>query len=392
MGLFGRRKKKREKYDISDLDMQEILGSHDNVSEKMFDKVSRAQYINTQCEQIIESSKYIEEAKKEYASVTEHLNDIQILDQLEPETRQLISDTAEDMFSLNHERVESRKKKMRLPASKYDYYSAHEDELPGALKRMQNDEQYFQVIRKDLNVLEAEKMGLREDIENCVLRQGNVKNISIIGVIAVVATFIVLSVTGRIVPEGNNYILTVLLFSITVFVVLMFVMHRNAVYTLKLSEKKLNRAIVIQNKIKIKYINIVNSIEYQYAKYGVKNSYEFSNVYQMFLEDKKEREHYARTTGMLGRATDQLTVILAGLGMHDAEIWQNQLEALFNPKEMVEVRHALNVRRQKLREQMEYNMKRIEEAKSNVTSYIRKNPQYANEIMEIVEGYEMTDM
>ena len=56
------------------------------------------------------------------------------------------------------------------------------------------------------------------------------------------------------------------------------------------------------------------------------------------------------------------------------------------------MRHALNVRRQKLREQMEYNMKRIEEAKSNVTTYIKKNPQYANEIMEIVEGYEMTDM
>lgn len=119
----------------------------------------------------------------------------------------------------------------------------------------------------------------------------------------------------------------------TVFIVFMFVLNRNAVYTMKLSEKKLNRAIMLQNKVKIKYINTVNTIEYQYAKYGVKNSYDFANAYEMYLDDKKERERYARTTGMLGRATDQLTVILAGIGMHDAEIWQNQLEALYNPKE-----------------------------------------------------------
>jgi DNA topoisomerase IA len=59
---------------------------------------------------------------------------------------------------------------------------------------------------------------------------------------------------------------------------------------------------------------------------------------------------------------------------------------------MVEVRHGLNVRRQKLREQMEYNMKRIEEAKANVTDYIKNNPKYANEIMQIVDSYDMGDV
>lgn len=174
------------------------------------------------------------------------------------------------MYSLNYERVETRSKKKRLPASKYAYYSAHEDELQDALKRMQNDERYCQMIRKDLSMLEGEKIGLREDIENCMNRQHNVKNISIIGVAIIVAVFIYMAVSGKIVPESDNYILTVLLFVMTVFIVAMFMLNRNAVYTLKLSEKKLNRAIALQNKVKIKYINTVNSIEYQYAKYGVK--------------------------------------------------------------------------------------------------------------------------
>ena len=95
---------------------------------------------------------------------------------------------------------------------------------------------------------------------------------------------------------------------------------------------------------------------------------------------------------MLGRATDQLTGILAGIGMRDAEIWQNQLEALFNPKEMVEVRHNLNVRRQKLREQMEYNIKKVDEAKKNIAECAKQNPQYADEIMQIVTSYGCADL
>ncbi len=391
MGLFGRRKKKQKEYDIAEFDMQEILGekSSTDINSRMFDKVSRTQYVRMQCEQVLESSNYIDEAKKEYASVTEYLNDIQKIEGLPSEPRQIISEVAEDMFKLNHERVESRKKKSRLPASKYDYYLAHEDELSGAIKKMQNDEQYFQMVKKDLNMLEAEKVALNEDIEQSVIRQGNIKNLSLMVFIAVILALVLLVVSGKVTPSGDNYILTVVLFIMTIAVVLMFVINRNAVYTLKLAEKKLNRAITIQNKVKIKYINIVNTIEYQYAKYGVQNSYEFANIYQMFLEDKKDRERYSKTTGRLGRATDQLTNLLAGIGVHDAEIWQGQLEALFNPKEMVEIRHGLNVQRQKLREQIEYNVSRIEEAKKNVTSLVKKNPQYAKEVLEIVESYDI---
>lgn len=393
MGLFGKKKKKKssEGYDISDMDMQEIL-KDDEVNNSMFDEVSRIQFVNSQCEQIVESNNYIEEAKREYASVTEHLNDIQLLDELEDEPRKLIAETAEDMSSLNRERVVSRNKKRRLSATKYAYYSAHEDELEDALRRLQNDEQYCQMVRKDLSMLEGEKLGLREDIENCVNRRHNVKNISIIGVAAIIAILIYMGVSGKIVPSGDNYLLTVMLFIMTVFIVFMFVLNRNAVYTMKLSEKKLNRAIMLQNKVKIKYINTVNTIEYQYAKYGVKNSYDFANAYEMYLDDKKERERYARTTGMLGRATDQLTVILAGIGMHDAEIWQNQLEALYNPKEMVEVRHNLNVRRQKLREQIEFNIRKIDEAKKNIAEFAKDNPQYANDILEIANRYGCADL
>ena len=46
---------------------------------------------------------------------------------------------------------------------------------------------------------------------------------------------------------------------------------------------------------------------------------------------------------------------------------------------MVEVRHNLSIRRQKLRNQIEYNENRIEDAKNNIKNITKKNPEYAKE-------------
>ena len=391
MGLFRRKKKVEEEFDIEELDMDEILNQDSpvNFDEKMFDAVSRTQYIKTQCEQIIESSQYVENTRREYESVTKLLKDIQIIDNLEPEERKKVSDIAEETFNLDRERNVTKKKQSRLPSNKFNYYLEHEEDLVEALKKMQNDEQYFQMVKKDLSMLEAEKVSLKGDIEDSIHTQGNLRKLSIVFLVLAMMVLAVLIVQAINFPEDSNYLFTIILFIVAVFVVVVFLANRKALYTIKISEKKLNRAIVIQNKVKIKYINIVNSIEYQYAKYGVHNSYEFSNNYQMFLEDKKDREIFQRTTGRLGATSDELTKCLSGFGLYDADVWQNQLEALFNPKEMVEVRHSLNARRQKLREQMDYNVTRIDEAKKNVTAYIKKNPQYADEIMAIVDSYDM---
>lgn len=389
MGLFGRKKKNTDQVTIADLDMNEILGNRENVNDKLFDTVSRAQYVNTQCEQIMESSKYIDDAKAEYNNVISHLNDIQIIESLPKNQRKLLADTAEDVVMLTNERVKNRNKKVKIRSAKYNYYLSHEDELEQSLKKLQGDEQYFQIVRKDLNLLESEKLALREDIDKYTLAQGNIRNISIIGIITFVAIMVILLATGVVGPKGDNYILTVFLFLVTAFVVLMTILLRNAVYTVKMSEKKLNRAIVLQNKIKIKYINIVNSIEYQYAKYGVSNSYEFSEAYQVFLEEKKEREQYAKITGMLGQACNQLNNMLEDMGLSDPAVWNNQVEALYQPEEMNVIRGSLNEQRKKLREQIDYNLKRIDEAKGNVKAYIKKNPEHAKEIMDIVNGFEI---
>ncbi len=72
-------------------------------------------------------------------------------------------------------------------------------------------------------------------------------------------------------------------------------------------------------------------------------------------------------------------------------IWCSQAEALVNPKEMVEVRHDLRVRRQKLREQVDYNTKIKEECLEEIEKIQDKKPEYAREIQQILGNHPVID-
>ena len=55
---------------------------------------------------------------------------------------------------------------------------------------------------------------------------------------------------------------------------------------------------------------------------------------------------------------------------------------------MTEVRHALNVRRQKLRTSIDYNMKIADANKEKIKEIIKKNPELAKEVISTIEKYE----
>ena len=66
----------------------------------------------------------------------------------------------------------------------------------------------------------------------------------------------------------------------------------------------------------------------------------------------------------------------------------HQPEALLEKKEMVEIRHGLIERRQKLRVQMEYNKRLATEAQQEIRRTMEAYPQYKEEIMDMVNRYQ----
>ena len=85
---------------------------------------------------------------------------------------------------------------------------------------------------------------------------------------------------------------------------------------------------------------------------------------------------------------EKLTRLLSVTGIRDPEIWTRQPRALYDKRETVEARHSLIARRQKLREQIEYNKKIATEGKDKIASLAKRYPKYASEISHIVSQYE----
>ena len=78
--------------------------------------------------------------------------------------------------------------------------------------------------------------------------------------------------------------------------------------------------------------------------------------------------------------------ILSEYDLNDAHIWIYRADALLDNREMVEVRHELNVRRQKIRENMEYNKEVVEKTNVEIKEFTKLNKGYGDQIMAVVKA------
>lgn len=393
MGFFKKKRKKQNEefvYIDSELDIEAEFRKRKSADtgDKEFRDIEGLQYVRTQCQLITESSGYINELKTEYDAVTAYLSDIQIIESQSETNRKKLKMTAQEVIALRQRRDSLQKEKPRLQSSQYAMFDKYAKDFPQALVNLQNDEKYCSAVKHDLRVLEAEKLALKEELDNSSMRRTNIKNVSIISLLGIIAVFVIFFISGQLKDSNGTMLFMVVMLLAAVYVLLIFFMQRRNLYRFRLAEKKLARAVTLLNKTKIKYVNIVNSVEYQQEKFGVKNSYELSRIYEIYLDEKKKSERFRSSSVELEDAHDRLTELVSGIGLYDASVWNSQVEALVEPKAMKVLRSSLNARRQKLRDRMEYNATRIEDSKKGIMDYIKKHPDKADAVMEIVEGYD----
>ena len=109
------------------------------------------------------------------------------------------------------------------------------------------------------------------------------------------------------------------------------------------------------NKVKIKYVNVVNRLEYVYELHGVKSAYQLNKMWGVYLRLQKEHEVYNKATNRLIEAEEDLVDLLKFFDVKDAGIWVNQAYAIIDKGEMEEIKSSLNKRRSKLKSSMDYN-------------------------------------
>ena len=152
-------------------------------------------------------------------------------------------------------------------------------------------------------------------------------------------------------------------------------------------DKSLNKVVSLLNIRKIKYVNIKNALDYLYNKYRVNSFHELNFMWEQYLKEHDEREKMKNDEDDLLFYSEQLVKQLRLMKLKDPTIWPQQANAILDNREMVEIRHRLIERRQKIRELIEQNTKVMDDIKQEIMDITEKNQEYAKEILDIVNNF-----
>lgn len=380
--LFEKRKKKKDfEKMLQELDMATALTDDDL---KKPQKVE--QYVVERLEQVIDIAREIDEEKSEYQVITQYLNDIQKLQNLSEEERKKIEETAANVVQLNTARNGFLNSAKKLTDAQFAQMEREEENVPAAIRRLSSNESYQETLEKDMRYLEREKSRWILHRDYLTGQQKSLKNTLyiLLGVAAVTAVmFGVLQLLFRL---DMYYAWMILLFLAAISICGVYLKILGNDTEIRVAERNANKAIVLLNKIKLKYANIKNAVDYACEKYHVRKAADLEKIWEYYMEAVKEREKYERTNEDLEYFNGRLIRALAQYKLHDTKIWIAQAQALVNPKELVEIKHNLIRRRQKLREHMESNIASIRDLKKEAQQMADKAGDMKPQIQEIIKS------
>ena len=399
MGFFNRKKKaekdKHIKQEVSEVTSQKQSEADIDTTQEELEKPEirldtperRKKYIENYCEQMVEAEKRLEEVKQEYQMVTAYLSDVQIIAGLPEDRKSKLVNLAKRIVVFENDREEYSRSKDKLTYMQYSYLDEHKDDIKDMIKSLDEDESYCRTVRTDMKYLEGEKMGLKMEKHELYKRLEALAGISKMGILSIFTLTFILILYNM--TTGNN--IDMMIYAIVaagiVLVALIFGLHRKTLYDIRYTEVKINRAITMLNKVKIKYVNVASRLEYEYEKYGVKSSIQLGKMWNQYLQENKRREVYKRTSEKLIDAEEELVKELEKYSVKDSDIWIQQAYMLIDPAQLDDLLHKLEKRRQKVKVTMDYNLDVIEKSKFAIEEFIDKNRKHAREIMSVVEAY-----
>ena len=345
-------------------------------------------FLSEQCERIQHSVAELEDARHEYDIVTKYLTDMQIIDEIPQEEKSKIKDIASNILTMKQSREVSMKIQKKISDSQFVHFARIKEEIPTAMKHLKENEDYQNQLKRDLDILEGEKASWLHDKKHLEHELVWIKKLAVIMFVVFAATMGMLIMVYITVKKDLS---TILLLAVTVTAIgafVLFIRRQNDEHLIKQAIVNYNYAIKLQNKVKYRYVSVTNAVDYAKEYYHVKNSYDFSYQWDQYLDAIKEKERLDKTNDDLSYFYGLLMRQLDVFHLYDRNIWETQVIALVEPKEMVELRHELVLRRQKLRLRIETQFQELENTKSEFIMIMEKNSLYDDELLKIIKMME----
>ena len=394
--------KKKLGFDENDFDDIE-LGTSDNAESLMEslaraskkrrlidinDREQRDQYVRECCEMMATTSKDVEAQKIEYQQVTMRIADLDEIESLPVFDRTKVRAGAKKIVNLEKEDSSYVRPMSKITEVQYRAMERQAKEIPDAIAKLKKDEEYQMKVRRDLNLLEGEKGAIAYQRKEERSKAKNARSFAIITLFAACMAALLLWILKDAMKLDVSLGYVVLAGVFAIILTAVFVMFQNAQMGITKTNRQLNRTITLQNSVKIRYVNITNVLDYNYAKYNVMNAYELSYLWDKYQEEKAAREHDSEMSEKMDEARRELYALLKTYHISDPALWVCQPGVLAFDEDIKEVRKTLTVQRQRLKKGIDFEIYSLEETKAELQSLIREYPKYAKEILGIVDCYD----
>ncbi len=387
-------KKKRAESLIDDASMldEALKGYEPSVDqeafENLFDDEQREKYVRTLLDQMSEASKQMDELSCEYNLVTGYLTDMEEIEALPDKERNAITDYAKRIHRLESEKDSFQDKPCYLAEEEYRRVEKMEKVIQEGIRKISEAEEYRHVIKRDLKKLEMERNAYEYRKQELYTEQQNLKGIGIIGFVSLIICIALLFVMQFALQLDATIGYLLVACAAMIFLTVVYVKNIDMKKEHINVGKAINKLILLQNRVKIKYVNNTNLLDYLYLKYETASAKALSNLWENYLLEKEEHKKFEQTMADLDYYKKELLSVLQRIRIRDPYIWLHQSEALFNHNEMVEIRHGLITRRQQLRKQMEYNKGIATTAQQKLKDLVTAYPAFAPNVIKYMDMYE----
>lgn len=364
MGFFKRRKDRAALEKVME-DVQVSGGLEQLGSDSSY---SAAQ---DRCEQLLQNAREIDDGKKEYYIITSYLNDIELIENLAPDQAEEIQKAADYVAKLNLARDQFLNTSKRISDAQFQMMQRQEDEIPDAIKNLRTNEEYQATVKRDMQYLEGEKQEWEILKKDCARKRRRLRKASFMLLFAAATAAVLMLILSTGFDYNMQYawigvIATALIGSAYIVLCL-----QNSIRDMQQADVNINYAIILLNKVKIKYVNITNAVDYGRERFHVRDSREFEYQWEMYQNAMREQEKYRKTNEDLNYYYDKLVNLLKKCDLYDSRVWIEQPQALTDQKEMVEIKHNLLVRRQKLRTKIASNLEIVKRGRAEIDRMLK---------------------
>lgn len=383
------RKEKADRHPIGD--WEQVVYSREGVN--IDDAASRRSYVQSCLAQMEEGSRQIENLQYEYRTVTGYLHDMELLNELPKDERDIINDYARKIYENEEQRQQYLRRQSKMTDKEYEQIEKLQGQEKDIIQKMKDSEDYHRKIRKDLIRLDNERQAYdvrKSEAEKALVTNRNLSIFVIVGLVIVLIILVSLQTVMRL-DVTFAYMLVILVAALSI--VSLYMRHGACMQERKSVRAAKARLIQLQNTVKVRYVNNLNLLDYMYLKYGVESSSQLQSMVDRYHEERALRIQFEETEKQLADDQRQLLRALRFSQVKTPEIWLHQPEALINHNEEVEVRHNLIVQRQTLRKRMDYNREIvIGGARNEIEDLARSYPRYANEILDQVARFKGVEL